>query len=34
MVPLSDGLVIVTLDRETAAKLLLDLTQAIAEAKP
>lgn len=34
MVPVSDGLVMVTLDRETAGKLLLDLAQAIAEAKP
>lgn len=33
MVPVSDGLVMVTLDRETAGKLLLDLALAIAEAR-
>jgi hypothetical protein len=33
MVPVSDGLVMVGLDREQATKLLLDLAKAIAEAK-
>lgn len=32
MVPVSDGLVMVTLDRETAGKMLLDLALAIDEA--
>jgi hypothetical protein len=34
MVPVSDGLVMVRLDRETAAKLSRDLAKAIGEAKP
>lgn len=34
VVPVNDGVVMVSLDRETAAKMLRDLRQAVAEAKP
>ncbi len=34
MVPVSDGLVMVSLDEKTAHKMLFDLALAIAEAKP